>query len=361
MSIGNIRIFRLLVVLLFILIPIYYFSIFYIVDVLSSGSLFLSWFLAYLDRNFVIYLLMPLVLSISWFILLILFKDNFAESFQIMHDTRSVITPRWTIFFGLNALLIVGLFIMPVISNLMAFFGFFVLSWRIFIASDWAENKGRGANICWFFIVVILLEILPIMVAWEGYYNYPILQNVLWNIWINNLPEFYSFLIVIFNAFTIGSLTRIIATKTSEFEANQDQTTELNLPKRLIYFVQSMFLIIFLIFWSLEIFIGGVFHWVNLIINMLCLILAFILIILSLIRGKSNGIRPSILSYILVFIFAIVYEIRLIMLASSNNIYAVFLIPSQTFTYWLTAMIVIPGVIYLIFWILCLIKSSNEV
>ena len=89
-------------------------------------------------------------------------------------------------------------------------------------------------------------------------------------------------------------------------------------------------------------------------------ILAFILIILSLIRGKSNGIRPSILSYILVFIFAIVYEIRLIMLASSNNIYAVFLIPSQTFTYWLTAMIVIPGVIYLIFWILCLIKSSNE-
>ncbi|MHA1269244.1 MAG: hypothetical protein ACTSPY_05600 [Candidatus Helarchaeota archaeon] len=360
MSLGNIKFFRLLVVLLFIIIPVYFFSIFLFVDVQSSGALFLSWFLAYLDRNFVFYFLMPLVLSVPWFIFLIVFRNNFAESFQIMHDTKSVITPRWTLFFGLNSILIVALFIMPVIANILSFFGFFVLSWRIFISSDWAEKKGSGANTCWFFIVVILLEIFPFLVAWEGYWNYSILQNVLWTTWIQYLPEFYSFLIVIFNAFTIGSLTRLIASKTSEFESDIDQTTETNLPKRLIYLVQTLFLVIFLVFWILELSFGGTFHWINLIINMICLLLAFILIILSLVRGRSAGIKLSIISYLIVFIFAIVYEVRVLMLASANNISAVFSIPSQTFIYWLTAMIAIPAAIYLIFWILCLIKSSGE-
>ena len=360
MVLGNIKVFRLLIVLLFILIPFYFFAIFLYVDILSSGALFLSGFLSYWDRNFVIYVLMPLILSVPWFIFLILFKNNFANSFQIMHDTKSIITPRWTIFFALNSFLIVGVFIFPVIGSIMALFGFFILAWRIFISSDWAEKKGRGANICWFLIVVILLEIFPFLVTWEAYFNYTIFQNTLWTVWINYLPEFYSFLIVIFNAFTIGSLTRLILTKSSEFEASQDQTTETNMPKRFIYLVQTISLIIFLVLWILEIAIGGSFYMINLIVNIFCLVLAFILIILSLIRGKAKGIRLSILSYFLVFIFAIVDVVRIIMLATENNIAAAFSIPSPLFINLLTVMISIPAIIYLTFWILCLIKSSSE-
>lgn len=360
MGLGNIRVFRLLVVLLFILIPIYYFAIFFFVDIVSGGALYLSGFLSYLDEPFVIYFLMPLILSVPWFIFLILFRNNFANSFMIMHNTRSVITPRWTIFYGLTSFFIMAIFILPAISTVLSMFGFFILSWRVFIASDWAEKKGRGANICWFFIVVILLELFPILVAWEGYYNYTILTNVMWTVWINYLPEFYSFMIVIFNAFTIGSLTRLLSSKTSEFERQVDQSTETNLPMRLIYLVQTLFLIIFLTLWFLEIFLGGFFYWINLILNMFCLVLAFILIILSLFRGKQNGIRLSILSYILVFFLAIVDIWRFVSLASANNITSYLAVPSTTFIYWLTAMISIPATIYLIFWLLSLIKSSGE-
>ncbi len=360
MEFKNIRIFRLLIVILFFLIPVYFFSIFLYVDSITSHALYLSWFLAYLDRDFVIYFLMPLTLSMPWFIFLILFKDNFADSFQIMHETRSVITPRWTIFYALNSFLIVAAFIMPILANIMAIFGFFVLAWRIFIASDWAENKGQGAMICWFFIVVILLEILPVFVAVEGYWNYSILRDALWNTWINYLPEFYSFLIVIFNAFTIGSLTRLISTKSSEFEAQQDEMDEANIPKRMIYFFQTIFLIIFLVFWCLELAFGGIYHSINLVINMFCIVLAFILIILSLIRGKSRGIRPSIISYFMVFIFSIIYIVRMILLINANNAELMFAVPSDVFIYWLTGSVAFFGAFYLLFWFLCFIKSFSE-
>ncbi|MHA1253569.1 MAG: hypothetical protein ACTSRP_26580, partial [Candidatus Helarchaeota archaeon] len=315
---------------LFFLIPVYFFSIFLYVDSITSHALYLSWFLAYLDRDFVVYFLMPLTLSVPWFIFLILFKDNFADSFQIMHETRSVITPRWTIFYALNSFLIVAAFIMPILANIMAIFGFFVLAWRVFIASDWAENKGQGAMICWFFIVVILLEILPVFVAVEGY------------------------------AFTIGSLTRLISTKSSEFEAQQDEMDEANIPKRMIYFFQTIFLIIFLVFWCLELAFGGIYHSINLVINMFCIVLAFILIILSLIRGKSRGIRPSIISYFMVFIFSIIYIVRMILLINANNAELMFAVPSDVFIYWLTGSVAFFGAFYLLFWFLCFIKSFSE-
>ncbi|TFF87980.1 MAG: hypothetical protein EU549_03840 [Promethearchaeota archaeon] len=360
MGLGNIRVFRLLVVILFILIPVYFFLMFFLVVTLSGGSLQLYGLLWYLDKDLVFYVIMPLVLSVPWFIFLILFKNNFADSFLIMHNTRSVITPRWTIFYALSSFFIVGMFILPAIAPIFSMFGFFVIAWRLFIASSWAEKRGRGTNICWFLILVILTEFPAFLIAYEGYYNYSIFQAILWEQWINYLPEFFSFLIVIFNAFTIGSLTRLISTKTSEFEAEIDDTTETNLPRNLIYLIQTVSLILFLALWLLQITIGGFFYWINLIINVFCLLFAFILIILSLIRGRSRGIRASIITYILIFFFAIVDAARFIIIASEGPIAAYLAVPSTNFIYWLTAMISIPAIIYLIFWLLCLAKSSGE-
>ncbi|MBD3230636.1 MAG: hypothetical protein GF329_20825 [Candidatus Lokiarchaeota archaeon] len=360
MALGNIRVFRLLVVILFILIPVYFFLMFFTVANLSGGALQLYGLLWYLDKNLVFYFIMPLVLSVPWFIFLILFKNNFADSFLIMHNTRSVITPRWTIFYALSSFFIVGMFIFPAIAPIFSMFGFFVIAWRLFIASSWAEKRGRGTNICWFLILVIITEFPAFLVAWEGYYNYAVFQAVLWDLWINYLPEFFSFLVVIFNAFTIGSLTRLISTKSSEFESEVDDTIETNLPRNLIYLTQTLSLIIFLSFWILELTFGSFYYWINLVINVFCLLLAFILIILSLVRGAHKGIRLSIITYILIFFFAIVDAARFIILASGGNITNYFAIPSTNFIYWLTAMISIPATIYLIFWLLSLVKSSGE-
>lgn len=350
---------RLFVVSLFIILPIYFILLIYFVDL--NGDLVLT-IKPFQDLGHIAtyYVIFPLVFSFTWWIFLYFLRNKIPNSFSTIRQETSPIPTRWLIFYGVNALIMLAFFIIPLVSSIIAIFGFFILAWQIVVRSDWAFERGKATLICYGVIIFGLFLTFPILVQIQFWGDYNIFWNRLWESWQANIPYIYSFSVVIVNALTIGSLLFLIFTGASEFERDLFGTSYERIPRRTIFLLEIILFIIFTLIWWQSIVTGGVFSWIYLTISLFCLLLAVLMFFISLIKSRRTGIRASILGYIYAILFMGIEGYRMATVVLNYGINALFSPTSGYPIQLMTTIIFIASIIFIAVFLIAVIRAPEE-
>jgi len=350
---------RLLLVILFIIIPIYFVLLIYFVNL--NGILILSLQLFQdIGPGITYFFIFPLVFSFTWWIFLYFLRNKIPNSFSIIREETSPIPTRWLIFYGVNALIMLAFFIIPLVSSIISIFGFFILAWQIVVRSDWVFERGKATLACYALIIFGFFLAFPILVQIEFWNDYVVFWDTLWASWQIYIPYFYSFSIVIVNALTIGSLLFLIFTGASEFERGLFGTSYERIPRKTIVFFEIILFIIFTLIWWQSIVNGGVFSWIYLVISLFCLFLAVLLFFISLIKSRRTGIRASILGYIYAILFMGIEGYRIVTVVLNYGIDALFSTTSGYPIELMTTTIFIASIIFIAVFLIAIIRAPEE-
>ncbi len=231
---------RLIVLISIIIVPIIIFLIFNLLE-------FDLWFSDSPVLNFwIIKILIPTVYSISWLFFLILFATRLSDTIDSMDKTVGVIPVRLKFFFGLNALFILFIFVLPIITPVIAVLSFSSMAWRMttFKRETWDEKKISLLTK----IFMILFSIIPVFCSIIILPQYLILAYFLWNVvWVPFLPLLFRISYAIYTALAIGSLFFLISNRgVSEYEQILTETKS----EATIWYIRifEIFLFVFLLF-----------------------------------------------------------------------------------------------------------------
>ncbi len=148
---------RLFVLLSMFLMPIWIFVAFYVVDVK------ILWLPDTLFIQILIKWIVPLAFAFSWFYMIWLFKEELSNTIEFMDSTASVIPNRMNFFFLTNALLMLLLFLMPIISPIFTVLMFASLIWRLLAGRNRAvgeESLGKGGK-----AVIAIFSLFPLIAS----------------------------------------------------------------------------------------------------------------------------------------------------------------------------------------------------
>ncbi|NVM52766.1 MAG: hypothetical protein HWN66_03600 [Candidatus Helarchaeota archaeon] len=352
---------RIIVVVLVIIIPIYFFLLIYFVNVEGELTLNLGLFQA-IGETLTIYVIFPLCFSFTWWIFIYVLRNKISNSYSIIKEETSPIPTRWLIFYGVNAVIMLGFFIIPLVSSIFAIFGFFVLAWNVVVKSDWAFERGKSVLFCYGLIIFGLFLTFPVLIQIEFWNDYTVFWNHLWGQWGNYVPYIYSFSIVVVNALTIGSLLYFIYSGSSEFERGAYGTTYDKTPRRAIILLELILFIIFTLIW-LQTFPPNpveFFSWLYLIISLVCLAIAILIFLIGLIKSRQAGIRPSILGYLYAVLFLGIEGYRIMTVAMNKGIEALFSATEGYPIELITTTILIASIIFIIVFLVAVARAPDE-
>ncbi len=214
---------RLIVFISIIVVPIIIFIVFNVAG-------FSLWFSADPVLNlWLIRILCPLVFSVGWLFFLILFANRFAETMDSMDRTVSIVPLRLKIFYGINALVILFIFIFPLITPVIAILSFASFAWRIttFKKEMWDDSKTSFLTK----FTIVLFSLLPIFCAvciipdylnlplflWNGVWNFSIYEVGLEAITFQDIMYIFSYSLC--TALAIGSFFVLLANRgVAEYE-----------------------------------------------------------------------------------------------------------------------------------------------
>ena len=210
---------RLVVLISIISVPI---SIFLIYDLIP----FTLWYSDDPILTFwTINLIIPLVFSVSWLFFLILFATRLAESMELFDEKIGVVPSRLKFFYGINAVYILFIFILPLITPIISILSFASFAWRLttFRKEGWEEDTKVS-----FFtkLLMIVFALIPIFCTVSIINQYLTISLFLWNqIWIKILPYLFIFSYSLFTALAFGSLIILFSNQgISEYEQIWSET-----------------------------------------------------------------------------------------------------------------------------------------
>lgn len=356
----GIDVLRLLVVIIFIMIPIYFVLLIYFVSSNAHLPLNLQLFLD-IGPDFTYFVIFPLVFSFTWWIFLYFLRNKISNSFSIIREETSPIPKRWLIFYGVNAAIMLAFFIIPLVSSIVAIFGFFVLAWQIVVRSDWAYERGKYTLVCWGLIIFGILLTFPILVQIEFWNDYNIFWTELWTAWQKNIPYLYSFSVVIVNALTVGSIFNLIYSGAVEFERDVLGTSYEQVPRRPIILLEIILFITFALIWWQSTMNNQIFSWIYLGISLSCLFLAVLMFFIGLIKSRRSGIRPSILGYIFAVLFMGIEGYRMLTVVLNYGINGLFSTTAVAYPIELmTSIILIASIIFIVVFLVAVIRAPEE-
>jgi hypothetical protein len=283
---------RLIIVLAIILVPISTFLIYVFVE-------FDLWYSTDPTLTFwIIKIVCPLVFSISWLFILILFANRLANTMDSFDDVIGVVPSRLKFFYGINAVYILFIFVFPVITPIISVLSFASFAWRLttFRKESWEEDT-KVSFLTKF--VMGFFSLIPIFCTLSIIHKYLDLPLFLWNeIWVPILPYLFDISYSLFTALAIGSLIILFSNSgISEYEQIFVDTTK---QKK---------------YWNvriLEVFLFGIFLYLDLydyeIIEFFYIIGFAIIIFISIvnfIRGKSKykGFKSHLFGYLIAAVF----------------------------------------------------------
>lgn len=249
---------RLITVGAAILVPVVIWVLFTLID------FEVAWFPPGDAKNILVRVVTPLIYSVSWLFLILLFKDRISATIDAMDRSAAVIPLRLLFFYGLNALFVLCIFVFPLLTPVLAVLAFASFAWRLATVrkSDWGEQV-HVSGFTWF--LVVLFAIPPIfcsvMILPETFG----LAVTLWNeFWLPIVDLLYDFSLVLCTSLTFGSLIFFVKTGASEYEHG---STDEDL--RWVHAVEVIiFLFLLFLLWK-EIEFINVFFWVGMGISFL--------------------------------------------------------------------------------------------
>ena len=194
---------RLVIIMAIILVPIATFLIFNLVD-------FTLWFSTDPVVNFwILQILCPLVFSLSWVFFLIIFANHTAQSLDTMDKRIGVVSIRYKMFFGINALFIMIIFIFPLITPFVSILSFASIAWRITtVRKDWVADESVPAGTK---ITMILAALIPLFCTVCIIVDYLKLAFfVFFEVWVPLLDIIFTVSYCLVTAISFGSLIIMI-------------------------------------------------------------------------------------------------------------------------------------------------------
>jgi hypothetical protein len=204
---------RLIVLLSIILVPISIFIIFSVVDFnlwYSNDPVLKFWIIKFIS---------PLVFSISWLFFLILFANRLANAMDSFDEKIDVVPSRLKFFYGINALYLLIIFVLPLVTPLISILSFASFAWRLttFKKESWEEDSKVSFITK---LAMVLASIIPIFCTITIIPEYLDLPLFLWNtIWVPNLDLLFTISYSLFTSLAIGSLIILFSNRgISEYE-----------------------------------------------------------------------------------------------------------------------------------------------
>lgn len=288
-QIKGILVSRLIVLLTIILLPIVIFIIYNLVD-------FQLWYSNDPAWNFwIIKVLCPLIFSISWLFFLILFANRFATTLDSTDKVISVVPLRLQLFFGLNAIFILFIFVFPLITPVVSVLSFSSMAWRLTTRKkeSWEDHETS------FFTKFLMgvFSIPALFCAISIIPQYIVLAVFLWNeVWITLLDVILVISYCMCTALAIGSLFILIinsgVSEVEEIYTNKEKD-------RQIMYIRIFEILLFVFFLFLAYYDVAV---IELFYNAGFIIVVFVSIV-NYINGKRKSVRTHLLGYVLAAVF----------------------------------------------------------
>jgi len=231
---------RLTVVLLAIVGPIYFFLL----------MLFIPQMTLFSDEglNLLFHFVgIPIVFSVPWVGTIYYQRYRLANTVHIMDETITVVPLRWRIFYGANALFILMVFILPMLTPIMAIVEGLIVAGHVFYLIGVGKLGGGkpaavlGALVAFALCILpafVMIKFLPIYIdlwatilaTWEGF-------------WLNIA---YGIAQCLVNALSFGAPVYFIYFGAQEYDKGLYGEVYTKTPTRWIRFVELMIFVIFL-------------------------------------------------------------------------------------------------------------------
>ncbi len=263
---------RVVVLIQFILIPVYFYLLSFI---FVGGNI---WFLEPLISNFIVYGLGPLVLSLPFLMWTYGKRYQIADAYETFSSEIWKLPTTIKAFYGFNFL--IGLiFLFPLISPLIALFGGYFIAAYLF---GWRNEGSRISKQRKTLILTIIYLPIPLLVILGFYFGFnstSTQSGVLYffleliEIWNANIDFFYTSALIIADSATLGGVIYLI------YEGAMQVDNTVTIPERLITLISVLsFLVLetlFILFTiSFEQFLNW-FHFGAIILGVLMLIIRY--------------------------------------------------------------------------------------
>ncbi len=291
-EIGGILVSRLIVLICLILIPISTFSIFIVYE-------FQLWYTNDPTTTFwITKVLCPIVFCLSWLFFIGLFLNRLAMTFDSMDKTVSIIPLRLKMFYGAIALIVLFIFVLPLITPLIAIISFMSIAWQI--TTHKKDNWGEKSKTPFFTrFLMIIFAILPIFCAASIINGYLGLSYFLSKeIWDPLTMYVYILCYCLCTALAVGSLFVLAANKgVSEYESILVEKTQ----KKKMWYVHIIELGLFVFLLLLAI---GELPIINFFYTAGFILIILVSIINYFTEGQKTGkYKSHILGYLLAAVF----------------------------------------------------------
>ncbi|MCP4760619.1 MAG: hypothetical protein GY870_02485 [archaeon] len=248
------------------------------------------------DFKEIIIVITPWFLTIGWIFMFILFANRISGSIDKFDEVIQVISPRYKLFYGINAIALLLIFVIPLMTPIIAIlafssFGFRISTFRV----DWEERDDETPKFASF--ISVLFAIIPGIITIAIFPDFFIFTQFLWiTYWMPIIEPLYRISLCISSALTIGTLCYIFITGVAEYEnASVLEGEKVNISW--IKPFEAILIILFLFLEFSENPLIQIFYFTGLFI---CIFVAFV----NFVKGrKQPDFENYLLGYILMIIF----------------------------------------------------------
>jgi hypothetical protein len=245
----------------------------------------------------------PLCFSLCWVYIIMVFKTDMVDVLEMMDTTGSVIPTRMKFFFSLNALLILCLFIIPIISPVITILTFSSLIWKA-TTSKKEMAQGESIGMLWK-IIIVLVSIVPLIAAIFVLPGIIKIAGSFWNDnWVTNLEAINNINMAIATSMTISDfymISSIMRTGPQDYhylESDNEEGSPYAFSKRII---QLVFFALMLYLWYIDHPFFRYLTWIGLIL----VGLIWLLTTAMNANNRNFNISNNILGYALLGIFLV--------------------------------------------------------
>ncbi|PWI48700.1 hypothetical protein CEE45_05680 [Candidatus Heimdallarchaeota archaeon B3_Heim] len=291
---------RLVVLLQFILIPIY----FYLLSFIFVGGVI--WFLKTPDlvflSDFIVYGIGPLVMAVPFFFWTYGKKYQIGDAYETFGREVWRLPTTIKAFYGFNFLLGI-IFLFPLLVPVVSLFGGYFIAVYLF---GWREEDKKISNQRKTRLLTLLYFPLPLLVVIGFYFGYDLLgtQSGIFSFfiqlieyWTSQVDLLYTSALILADSATIGGAIYLI------YEGAQQVDREVEIPEILITLIS---LVCFIILETLFLFFSDSFEGFLVWIHIVVVILGVLLLIIRYWKGLLTSRDTSIIGWLTLLIFQLV-------------------------------------------------------
>ncbi|MGY5875929.1 MAG: hypothetical protein RTU30_09300 [Candidatus Thorarchaeota archaeon] len=197
------------------------------------------------------YIIAPAVFSAPWLGFMYFDRHRLANTVYIMEDTTTAVPLRWRVFYGTNAVFVLMLFILPLITAPLAIVGGLLVAGRVFYTIGIGKLGGGKPAAVLAVVVAIGLCIFPTIVMIQFIPNYLLVWESILTAWSEFwLLVVYGIAQCLVNALSFGAPIYFIYYGAAEYDRGVYGEVYTKTPTRWIrlgeFLIFSFFLFLYL-------------------------------------------------------------------------------------------------------------------